>query len=183
MSLRAFPLTLAQANGLVDRLHRHHDPAQGHRFSIGAFDGEDFVGAVIVGRPVAQKTPAYSVAEVTRLVTNGHRNACSFLYSCAARAAEGMGFWKIQTFILSSETGASLRAVGWKDCGEAGGGEWNGEGKRKRKNTHPTEMKRRYERILFPDHWEAPALLSVDDSEDDAPAQAGHQETIDMGVA
>ena len=146
MNLRVRPLTLKQANEMVAQLHRHHKPAQGHRFSIGAYDGETLVGAAIVGRPVARKTPAYSVAEVTRLVTNGHPNACSLLYSAAARAAEAMGFQRIQTFILASETGASLRAAAWRDCGEAGGKEWNG---RDRKNLHPHEMKRRYERAFF----------------------------------
>lgn len=159
MTLRGFPLTLELANDLVDRLHRHHDPATGHRFSIGAFDGEELVCACIVGRPVAHKTPQYTVAEVSRLATNGHRNACSFLYAAAARTADGYGFWKIQTFILASESGASLRAAGWTDCGEAGGEAWNGEGKRKRKNTHPPEMKRRYERILHPENQAAPLLL------------------------
>ncbi len=43
----AIPLTLAEANDLVARLHRHHDPVVGHRFSIGAKLGDDLVGAVI----------------------------------------------------------------------------------------------------------------------------------------
>jgi hypothetical protein len=179
MSLRAFPLTLSQANALVGRLHRHHDPVQGHRFSIGAFDARDeLVGACIVGRPVARKTPAYFVAEVTRLVTNGHRNACSFLYASAARAAEPQGFWKIQTFILASESGASLRAAGWVDCGEAGKEEWNG---RARKNSHPPEKKRRYERVLNPHNVLAPALI-CDGEQALEPVSVGTQETID-GVA
>jgi hypothetical protein len=51
------PLTLAAANALVAQLHRHHRPAVGHRFSIGAFKpapaeagGDRLVGAAIVGR-------------------------------------------------------------------------------------------------------------------------------------
>ena len=40
MSLRVVPLTLAQANELIGRLHRHHKPVQGHRFSIGVENGE-----------------------------------------------------------------------------------------------------------------------------------------------
>ncbi len=50
---------------------------------------------------------------MTRLVTNGHRNACSFLYARAARAAEAMGARSIQTFTREAEGGASLRAAGW----------------------------------------------------------------------
>lgn len=111
--LIARPLTLEQANGLVQQLHRHHKPVRGHRFSIGAKDGERYVGAVIVGRPVARAVDQYEVAEVTRLVTDGTKNACSFLYARAAQAALAMGFRYIQTYILEEEPGTSLRAAGW----------------------------------------------------------------------
>lgn len=111
--LAAVPLTLKEANALVGRLHRHHDPAVGHRFSIGARNGEELVGAIIVGRPVAPKTDQTFVFEVTRCVTDGHPNACSFLYSRAAQVAEAMGAASIQTFTLPEEGGASLRAAGW----------------------------------------------------------------------
>lgn len=77
-----------------------------------------FVGAAIVGLPVARKTPQYETSEVTRLVTDGTKNACSFLYAAAARVAREMGFFKIQTFILQEERGISLRAAGWKFDGE-----------------------------------------------------------------
>jgi len=50
---------------------------------------------------------------VTRLCTDGHKNACSFLYARAARACREMGFSRIQTFILPDECGASLRGAGW----------------------------------------------------------------------
>ena len=96
------PLTLGQANKLVDDLHRHHKPVQGHRFSLGAFIGEECIGAIIVGRPVARAVDQYAVAEVTRCTTNGHKNACSFLYGAAARVAKEMGFNSIQTYTLGS---------------------------------------------------------------------------------
>ena len=112
--MRVLPLTLSQANELIAAWHRHHKPATGHRFSIGARDGMDIVGAAVVGRPVARKTDQYLVAEVNRLVTNGHKNACSFLYAASARIAREMGFEKIQTFILKDEPGTSLEAAGWK---------------------------------------------------------------------
>ena len=112
--MKIIPLTLSQANELISAWHRHHKPVQGHRFSIGARDGFDIVGAAVVGRPVGRKTDQYLIAEVTRLVTNGHKNTCSFLYSAAARIAKEMGFEKIQTFVLMEEDGTSLRAAGWE---------------------------------------------------------------------
>jgi len=140
VSLAARPLTLSQANQLVGQLHRHHKPVVGHRYSIGAYDGDRVVGAVIVGRPVARAVNQYAVAEVTRLVTDGTRNACSFLYGRAAAAAQAMGFERIQTYTLPEEGGASLRAVGWICDGvvRPSGGQWtNREGRRTDQPTHP----------------------------------------------
>lgn len=110
--LTARPATLKQANELVKQLHRHHKPVTGHRFSIAAFCGDTLVGCAIVGRPVARLVDQYNVCEVVRLVTDGTKNACSFLYARCARAAEAMGFDFIQTYTLPEEGGASLRAAG-----------------------------------------------------------------------
>ncbi len=111
--LRVVPLTLAEANALVAKWHRHHKPVIGHRFSIGAAVGDEIVGAAIVGRPVARMRDDGLTAEVTRMVTNGHPNACSLLYAACWRAWRAMGGTRIGTYILSSETGTSLRAAGW----------------------------------------------------------------------
>lgn len=150
MKLHIVPLTLAQANALVATLHRHHKPAQGHRFSIGVkFDGV-LVGACIVGRPVARGCDPYMTAEVTRLVTDGTRNACSILYAAAARAAQAMGFTKIQTYILLTETGASLRAAGWNHVTDTSGGDWNRSrvNAGTRRTDQPMGPKQRWERNL-----------------------------------
>lgn len=116
--LYARPLTLKQANAHVAALHRHHVPVVGHRYSIGAYVGETLVGAAIISRPVAPMTEQFHIAEVTRLVTDGTKDACSFLYQRCARAAESMGFLSIQTFTLPEEGGGSLRGAGWICEGE-----------------------------------------------------------------
>lgn len=123
--LTIVPLTLSQANALVAQLHRHHKPCQGHRFSLGVKREGTLVGAVICGRPVARGCDPYTTLEVTRLVTNGTRNACSFLYGAAAKVAKEMGFNLIQTYILNSESGCSLKASGWVLDGLTSGGDWN----------------------------------------------------------
>lgn len=151
MSLRAVPLKLKEANELVARWHRHHEPCVGHRFSIGACDEKgELVGAVIVGRPVARMTDHHATAEVSRLVTNGHRNACSFLYAAAARAAAAMGYCRIQTFILDSESGVSLKAAGWEDDGESEGGQWKHTDGKPRREDQPTCPKGRWVKRLNP---------------------------------
>lgn len=142
------PLTLKQANALVAKLHRHHKPVVGHRFSIGLRVGDELVGAAIVGRPVARCVPQYDVAEVTRLVTDGTPNACSMLYQAAARVAKEMGFARIQTYILASEPGTSLKASGWVKLGDTAGGDWNVPSRGGRRTDQPQEPKQRWVRVL-----------------------------------
>lgn len=133
-TLQVVAIELKELNLLVARLHRHHKPVQGHRFSIGVSCGGKLVGGCSVGRPTARLTDQRKTLEVTRLVTDGTKNACSMLYAAAARAGKALGYEKIQTFILESELGASLRAAGWKFDGESGGGDWNRESTRLRKS-------------------------------------------------
>ena len=47
---------------------------------------EAVVGVVVVGRPVARMSDNGWTVEITRLATDGSRNACSMLYSAAWRA-------------------------------------------------------------------------------------------------
>ena len=143
-AVRPIPLTLAEANALIARLHRHHKPVVGHRFTIGAEHNGEVVGAAVVGRPVARKTDQYRVAEVTRLVTDGSKNACSLLYGAAARAAEAMGYDRIQTFILEDEPGTSLKAAGWTFDGWTGGGDWNCPSRGGRRTDQPMVRKQRW---------------------------------------
>ena len=140
---------LREANAFVAEHHRHHKPVQGHRFSMAAFDGGRVVGVVTVGRPVARMGGAPSeVLEVTRLCTDGTPNACSALYSAAARAGKALGYSRIQTYILATEPGTSLKAAGWTDEGEAGGGQWKHTDGKPRRTDQPIELKRRYARTL-----------------------------------
>jgi hypothetical protein len=122
--MRVVPLTLTQANAYITQHHRHHKPVVGHRFSIGAWD-DGLVGVCVVGRPVARGCDPYFVAEVTRLATDGSPNACSFLYGAAARVCKHMGFRHIQTYVLQTEPGTSLKATGWRQDGMTAGGDWN----------------------------------------------------------
>src|SRR6266403_5478381 len=123
--MRVVRLQLGEANAFVAEHHRHHKPVVGHLFSIGAAKDGKVVGIAIVGRPVARMRDDGETAEITRLCTDGTRNACSFLYGASARAAFALGFKRIGTYILASEPGTSLTAAGWRLIGEAGGGSWS----------------------------------------------------------
>lgn len=139
------PISLREANAFVSAYHRHHGPVAGHKFSIGLSDGERIVGVVIVGRPVSRYMDDGWTLEVNRLCTDGSRNACSMLYAAAWRAARAMGYKRLITYILESETGVSLRAAGWKCIGQAGGLRWTGK-RRPTVDLYPAQMKVRYQR-------------------------------------
>lgn len=103
----------------------------------------------MIGRPVARLAGSpLEVAEVTRLCTDGTRNACSALYGAAARVAREMGFARIQTYILDTETGASLKASGWTCEGIAGGGQWHHTDGKPRRTDQPIELKQRWARVF-----------------------------------
>lgn len=148
--MKIIPLELRQANELVTKWHRHHKPCRGHRFSIGCLNNDgELVGAAIVGRPVSRMFEQAEVLEITRLVTNGEKNACSFLYSAVARIGKELGYKKIQTYILDSENGASLKASNYicedSDCG---GGQWKHTDGKPRRTDQPINKKQRYARYL-----------------------------------
>lgn len=142
-------LELVEANALVATWHRHHKPARGHRFSVGVEHGGRVVGAAIVGRPVSRGVDWRRVVEVTRLVTDGTKNACSALYAAAARAAKELGYDKIQTYILDSEPGVSLRAAGWTlEDDSCGGRQWVHTKGPPRRTDQPTCKKQRWVKVL-----------------------------------
>lgn len=150
--LTVIPAELAEANALVALWHRHHQPAVGHRFSLGVVDEEGaWHGAAIVGRPVARLAglPRH-VLEVTRLVTDGTPNACSALYAAAARTGKALGFHRIQTYILDEESGTSVKAAGWDYEGPAGGGQWKHTDGKPRRTDQPTSLKGRWGKVLNP---------------------------------
>ena|ERR1041385_3759787 len=147
--MKIVPLELRELNDLVTRLHRHHKPVQGHRFSLGLMLGDTLIGGCSVGRPVARMICQKTVVEVTRLVTDGTKNACSMLYSAAARVAKAMGYKAIQTYILDEEMGTSLRASGWEYVGVSPGGSWTRKTKPNRREDQPLGRKKKFVKVLL----------------------------------
>jgi hypothetical protein len=152
LKLRHTRIDLAEANAFVAAHHRHHKPVVGHIFSIAAvLDGTEapervyqIVGIAIVGRPVARMRDDGETAEITRLCTDGTKNACSFLYGASARAAFALGFVRVGTYILATEPGTSLTAAGWRQIGEVRGRSWSCKS-RPRVDKHPTQAKLLFE--------------------------------------
>lgn len=142
--LAAVPIELGEANAFIVAHHRHHGQVVGHKFSIGAAMGDKIVGVAVVGRPVARHRDDGLTLEVSRLCSDGTRNACSFLYGACARAAFALGYKRIGTYILASENGASVKAAGWRMIGETPGRSWSVPS-RPRVDKHPLQKKLLFE--------------------------------------
>lgn len=140
MALELCPLELAEANAFIEAKHRHHDRVVGHKFSIGVSSDGEIRGVVVVGRPVARGMDDGLTLEVTRLCTDGARNACSILYGAAWRAAKALGYKRLITYTLASESGGSLKASGWRVLHEVRGRSWTTPS-RPRVDKHPLQNK------------------------------------------
>jgi len=123
MTLVAVPMTIAEAKQFVANFHRHNKPPVSGVFSVGASDGQTLVGVAIVGRPVARLLDNGEVLEVTRccVLDDAPKGTCSFLYARCWNAARALGWKRLVTYTLQSESGASLRGAGWKVVAETQG--------------------------------------------------------------
>lgn len=119
------PMHLDQANEFVSRYHRHAGRVIGYKFALGASQDGKVVGVAIVGRPISRHMDDGWTLEVNRLCTDGTKNANSFLYAASWRAARSLGYRRLITYTLKSESGASLRAADWKVIGEVRGRSWH----------------------------------------------------------
>jgi hypothetical protein len=144
--LKLVPVPIKDAREYVRQFHRHHPPPLSGLFALGAAKDEKIVAVAIVGRPVARGLQDGWTCEVTRLASDGTRNACSFLYGRAWRAARALGWRRMVTYTLASEDGASLRAAGFKMLGEVSGRTWSCPS-RPRVDKHPTQTKMRWEKV------------------------------------
>lgn len=117
--LEVVPVSFADACAFVAEHHRHHEPPRGHKFSVGVAKDQVLVGVAIVGRPVSRVIQAEGgVLEVIRTATDGTHNANSMLYGAAWRAAKALGYSRLITYTQEGESGASLRAAGFRVIGE-----------------------------------------------------------------
>lgn len=138
------PVTRDEARAYVREYHRHHGWPVGFLWLHGLHDtAGSLAGVAVVGRPVARALDDGLTMEVTRLCTQGAANACSMLYSAARRAAIAKGYRRGLTYVLGSESGASLRAAGWHFLWAVEGRSWDTPSRR-RIDKHPTCGKHAY---------------------------------------
>ncbi len=159
-SIKALPIELKTANAFVENLHRHHVPVHRDKFRLACEENGVIHGVIQCGRPVSRHLDDGETIEVVRCCTDGFPNACSFLYSRAARIAKEMGYKKIITYILNSEHGTSLKASGWHcEAENVGGVDWNVPSRPRsaeieqmslfpQKRKYPSEKKQRWAKNL-----------------------------------
>jgi hypothetical protein len=124
--VRLRPLTLAEANDIVRRWHRHHDPVLNCIVRIGAEIDGALVGCVIVERPKAAALCNGTTYEVTRLCCDGaHRNTGSALLGAAWGAMRSMGCRRLVSYTRVDEDGTCYRAAGWLAVALVDGRGWN----------------------------------------------------------
>lgn len=142
MKLELQPISWGEACHFIAQYHRHHLPPQGWKFGVAVTDGTKIVGVATVGRPVARHLDDGLTLEVTRNCTDGTQNCASMLYGACARAAWALGYKRLITYTLMTESGVSPRAAGYKMIGNTGGGTWNRpKTGRVRVDKHPTDQK------------------------------------------
>lgn len=141
--LKIRPIHLKAANQYVKEYHRHNIPTVGGKFAIAVYDNDRLCGVAICGRPIARRLDNGVTLEIYRCCTDGTRNACSKLYGTACKIGFDMGYEKIITYTLMSESGTSLRASGFVFDGTAGGVQWTGE-RRRNYDIAPKELKNRW---------------------------------------
>lgn len=110
------PCTITDARRFVGRYHRHNAAPLGALFAVGlrTLEAADLVAVAMIGRPVARRLEDGVTAEIQRVCTLGQPNACSMLYGAAVRACRALGYRRVITYTLVSESGSSLRASGGK---------------------------------------------------------------------
>ncbi len=117
MKLEIRPLGVRAACAEVARLHRHLPRIVGGLFATSVFVGDELVGVGVASQPKARLSRDGFTVEITRIATDGHRNACSKLYGALMRASAAVGYRRAITFTRLQEPGTSLRAAGFVDDG------------------------------------------------------------------
>ena len=120
MTIQIVPCFLGEASEFVANFHRHNAAPVGGVFAVAASDGISLVGVAITGRPVARSLQDGTTLEVTRccVIDGAPKGTPSAFYGACWRAARALGWRRLVTYTLQSESGASLRGAGWRVIAE-----------------------------------------------------------------
>jgi len=146
--MKAVPLELKEANAFVAAHHRHNVPVKRDKWRFGVVDGNGIlIGVLQAAKPVARMLDDGKTIEIVRCCTDGTKNLCSFMLGRARRIAKAMGYCKMISYILESESGVSYSAAGWHKEADTRGHSWNTPS-RPRTTVAPVCNKQRWVLIL-----------------------------------
>lgn len=111
------PISFNAAKRWVEEYHRHSHSPHGWKFGAAIYEDERMVGVVMAKPPTARMADDGYTLEISRLCTDGTANACSFGYAAMVRAAKALGYCRVITYTLPTESGSSLRAIGFQIVG------------------------------------------------------------------
>lgn len=123
--MKLVPLKRDEAKAWVLAHHRHNKPPLGDVFRVGVQVDGRIVGVAIAGRPVARGLDDGTTLEITRVCTDGTKNACTRLYGACRKAAKALGYSRLVTYTLESEPGTSLAAAGFVAVRDVKGRQWS----------------------------------------------------------
>lgn len=139
------PISFAEANRFIKENHRHNSAVTGGKFAIAVEDENgELIGVATCGRPVSrvlQEKEPYTL-EISRVCSIGSENVCSMLYGRCVSIAKDLGYEKVITYTLHSESGASLRAAGFSvEETDAGRNGWTGKRSQKNAENHEDDYR------------------------------------------
>ena len=147
-SYTARPTSLSRACQFINWGHRHNVAPQGHKFSLELTSGDMMVGVLIASEPKSRYLCDGYTLEINRICTNElYHNVCSALIGKAVRMGKEMGYTRFITYTLSSESGASMLAAGFRPNGIVKGRPdgWNSKSRpRAMPERYPTGDKQRW---------------------------------------
>lgn len=162
MSLEIRPVSSTEARRFVNEHHRHNEapPAMSVMFAVGLFRGDELVGVLTAGRPVARALCDGFTLEIHRTCLAGEvDNGNSRLYGAMCRAAKALGYRRVITYTLHDESGASLLASGFSRVADIGARSWRDSSVSRprydanlfgERNNAANVAKWRWERVLVP---------------------------------
>lgn len=128
------PLDKTTARQFVERSHRHNEAptVMQSTFCVGLEVDGTLVAVAIAGQPVARALADGRTLEVNRVCVEGEwRNANSALYGAIRRAAKALGYRRLVTYTLESESGQSLRGAGFGEPIPIGARSWQDDTKQR----------------------------------------------------
>ena len=130
--MKIVPIAKTKARQFVQEHHRHNEAPTSMQvsFAVGLEKDGELVAVATAGQPVARMLCDGVTLEVSRVCVLGeHANANSMLYGAIGRAARALGYERLVTYTLESESGASLRGAGFAPPIAIGARSWGEENK------------------------------------------------------